>query len=80
MGNIKALEFTRKHLRTEHYIPSISLRMDWDLWDKMRRKTVVDLAHEKVETILKTHEPEPLPAGVRKQLELIYEEAKKSLA
>ena len=80
MGNRKALEFTRKYLRTEHYIPSLSLRIDWDLWTKMGKKTVNDIAREKVETILKTHEPTPLPADVRKDLKRVYDEAKKTLA
>ncbi len=80
MSNMKSLEFTRKYLRTEHYVPNISLRADWDLWTKMGKKTVNDIAHDKVEKILKSHEPAPLSPDVKKDIRKIYEDAKKSLA
>ncbi|MEM2111662.1 MAG: trimethylamine methyltransferase family protein, partial [Candidatus Bathyarchaeia archaeon] len=80
MGNRKVLEFTRKYLRTEHYVPNPSLRVDRDLCTKEGKKTVLDVAREKLDKILKAHEPVPLPADVIKDLKRVYNEAKKKLA
>ncbi len=79
LGNRKALEFTRKYLRSEHFIPNLGLRIDWDLWTKMNKRTVNDKAQEKVEKTLETHNPIPLSQDIDREIRFVYKEASKAL-
>jgi len=79
MQGRKNLEFTRKYLRTEHYIPNLSLRIDWDQWQRLGKKTIVEAAKEKVDTLLKAHQPEQLSKDIKKDLRRIFEESKRTL-
>ncbi len=79
MQGRKNLEFARKNLRTEFFVPNLSLRLDWEKWINTKRKTVVTNAQEKVKTILTSHEPPSLPDDTRMDLRKVLEEAKKDL-
>ncbi|MCS7104386.1 MAG: trimethylamine methyltransferase family protein [Thermofilaceae archaeon] len=62
---------TVKHVREEHYIPKLFTRLRWEAW--LSAKGMLEQAREKVERILKEHEPEPLDPSVERELTLYVE-------
>jgi len=65
---------TLKYIRSEYWFPELFNIGSWDSWYKKGAKDVLKLAAEKVEEILRSHQPEPLDKDVEKQInEIVYE-------
>ncbi len=56
----------------DHYLPKILDRETWSSWKARGSKDLITRAREKVEEILKKHEPEPLPPDVEKDLDKTF--------
>jgi len=69
-GHFLAQKHTNKWFRLEEYMPSyvIDTRSERD-WLEKGAKDIVKRAKERVDEILKEHEPEPLPPDVEKELD-----------
>ena len=68
--------------RSEAWVPTIMDRAAYALWDKASRKQTEGLVLEKLDKIIKSHIPIPLPAGISEEIEsiLINAEAREKLA
>ena len=71
-GHFLAQKHTNKWFRIEEYMPSyvIDTRSERD-WLEKGAKDIVKRAKERVDEVLKEHEPEPLPPDVGKELDNI---------
>jgi trimethylamine--corrinoid protein Co-methyltransferase len=78
-GSFLGTDHTRRNWRKEFLIPSISMRDYWDAWVKKGKKSLVERAGEKVETILKTHYPTPLDKDVQREIDKLIHEAEKTI-
>ena len=63
---------TVKFLRKEHYFPKVFDRSLISLWLSGKSLPALEKAHKVVEEILSTHEPEPLPSDIEKELEKFF--------
>jgi trimethylamine--corrinoid protein Co-methyltransferase len=69
-------ESTVKAVRSDDwYISEIGSHEAYDSWKEKGEKDILEEAHEKVNEILKTHEPLPLDDDVEKELEKICKRA-----
>lgn len=69
-------EHTRKWWKKEQFIPKVALRLSYPEWIKKGKKNALDYAKERVQEILVTHEPTPLPEDQNKEIDKILEEAR----
>jgi len=75
-GHYLTQRHTVNHIK-DHWIPEISDRKAYDAWSKAGAKDVTAVAKEKVKEILATHELEPIPKDILKEISQIvkrYEE------
>lgn len=80
-GNFLAEDHTAAHLRRELWMPDDGFdRRAWEEWWEDGAKDMADRAREKKERILSHHRPEPLDAGLGREIDKIVESAKKELA
>lgn len=79
-GTFLSQKHTLQHFRSEHWIPQITDRSPRSEWERAGSKDIVQRAGEKIEEILRSHEPEPLDRGVEAALEEIVRTREKSLA
>jgi trimethylamine--corrinoid protein Co-methyltransferase len=71
-GDFLMEEHTLKYMRGgEHWVPNLSNRYGYDQWAAKGGQDVVQRATERAREILGTHQPEPLDAHVRKELQQI---------
>jgi trimethylamine--corrinoid protein Co-methyltransferase len=63
-----AQEHTRKNLLSEHWIPKVSDRLRWEIWEKAGSKGTKELAQERARKLLAEHRPAPLPDDVLKTI------------
>ena len=68
-GSFLAHPHTRKWFKKEQYFPTLFDRRKYEDWARRGRKDALRRAHERVEEILRTHWPEPLPTDIRKRIE-----------
>ena len=68
-------DHTRRHFR-EMWYPNLFERDDYKTWWDRGGKTLGERAAERVEKILKEHQPEPLPDDVKTQLGKLVQRAK----
>ena len=68
-------EHTRRHMRTELWIPDLTDRNTWEGWERAGGKDIRERAKEKVRKILTEHWPKPLSKDVETA---IYQEAKEA--
>jgi len=61
-------EHTRKNLLTEHWMPKVSDRLRWEIWEKAGSKGTKELAQERAKKLLAEHRPPPLPDDVLKTI------------
>jgi trimethylamine--corrinoid protein Co-methyltransferase len=73
-GHYLNKEHTRQHFR-ESWSPTLFDRTDYKTWQDRGGRTLEQRAAERVEAILKEHEPTPLPDDVRAELCRIAEGA-----
>jgi len=71
-GHFLGQKHTRKWFKIEEYMPSyvIDARSERD-WLERGAKDIVQRAKERVDEVLREHEPEPLPPDVEKELDNI---------
>ena len=67
-GNFMTDETTIKYLRTDYYEPRILNRLSREEWVKAGSKDINARAKERISKLMKEHEPEPLEAGIKKEL------------
>ncbi len=72
-GNFLTLKHTRKHMR-EIWLPEYMDRRPYNVWEE-KRDGAAEWARSKAQQILSTHEPEPLDAGLSKELARIIASA-----
>jgi trimethylamine--corrinoid protein Co-methyltransferase len=66
---------TIRYLRTDYYQPKIMNRLGRDEWVKAGRQDINARARERIRGLMASHRPEPLEAGVRKELEALVRSA-----
>jgi trimethylamine--corrinoid protein Co-methyltransferase len=69
---------TKKYFREEHLLPDLFPRESYEAWEA-RSQSEEEIAIEKVKEILSTHEPEPLPDEVIREIDRIYASAEEAL-
>ena len=77
-GNFLSVEHTLRHMREQSHSKLIDRRM-WQQWEKDGKKDFAQRAHEEVLSILKSHEPEPLPQATLSALHSIVVNAEERL-
>lgn len=67
-GNFLTDDTTLKYLRTDYYEPKILNRLSREEWIKAGSKDINARARERITRLMKEHQPEPLDAGIKKEL------------
>jgi len=75
-----ALKFLRQRMHKEYWLPDLTVRLSRKDWEAKGAKDIAQRAKEKVEQILREHEPEPLDRDVKRELEKIVSESTKKYA
>ena len=79
-GNFLAEEHTIRHFRHELWPAGpVWTRQSWDGWVEGGSSSMGDRIRERVRQILDTHEPEPLEAGLAKEVDAIVKAAEREL-
>ncbi|MEN8244250.1 MAG: trimethylamine methyltransferase family protein [Thermodesulfobacteriota bacterium] len=76
-NNFLAHDHTLVHLRSEHYIPWISSRENYEVWIQMKNKNLMDRGLEYVNTLLQKHDPTILSPHENREIETILSMAAK---
>ncbi len=71
-GDFISTEHTRSHFKEDWY-PKLFDRRNYDNWLARGGKTLRQRANDRVEKILASHEPEPLPADIQAKIDAIVE-------
>lgn len=66
---------TARLCRTEIWTPTLMDRDPWLAWEAAGGLTMQDRIHQKLERILQTHRPAPLPDGAAQRFQEILEAA-----
>lgn len=74
-GQYLTQEHSRRHFRTETWLPTLMDRQMRRGWEASGRKTMADRVRAKVLDILEHHQPMPIPAEVEARLRAIVAEA-----
>jgi trimethylamine--corrinoid protein Co-methyltransferase len=74
-GHYLNREHTRIWWKKELFVPKLAHRGSHPEWIKEGSKSIVERAKERVEEILATHEPTPLPKDQEKEIDNILKEA-----
>ena len=72
LGDFLGTEHTRRHYREDWY-PKLFDRQNYESWMASGAKTLRQRACDRLEKILKTHVPEPLPPDVQSTLDAIVD-------
>ena len=67
-GHYLAHKHTLKLFSEEHWLPSLIDRRRYEPWKADGEKDMVTRAREKLQRILREHEPEPLPKEIKQEL------------
>jgi trimethylamine---corrinoid protein Co-methyltransferase len=78
-GSYLADKHTRKHVLSEHFIPTIFDRNVRETWERKGARDAVQTAKEKVQEILAKHQPNELDKAVQEDLDSIMTRAKQAL-
>lgn len=79
-GNFLAEEHTVRHFRDELWLPgSAWARQSWDGWETEGCTSMAERAHEQVQTILASHEVEPLDEKLAAEIDRIVQRAQREL-
>jgi trimethylamine--corrinoid protein Co-methyltransferase len=79
-GDFLSTEHTLKHFRTEFWYPSLMDRQMREGWDHAGQKSMAEQVQEKLDRILDTHRPPPLPEEVQVEIEAILAAAEERAA
>jgi trimethylamine--corrinoid protein Co-methyltransferase len=72
-GNYLTTKHTMKYFKDEIWYPTLMDRQNIDRWKQAGEKTMGDRIKEKVQHILSTHKPTPLPDDVIASLAAVTE-------
>ncbi len=67
-GNFLGQRHTLNHIRTEHFLPRIFNRQTREDWERDGALDVREVARQRAREILASHQPEPLPEEIDKEL------------
>ena len=70
---------TLEHYKKEFWMPEISDKSTFAAWQKIGSKTMDKVAKEKVNEIMATHKPEPIPEDVEREISQILKKAEAEL-
>jgi len=73
-GDFLGSPHTRKHFREDWY-PKLFERRKYEAWQHDGAKSMRQRAQEKALSLLESHRPEPLPAGVQREIDQLVEQA-----
>jgi trimethylamine--corrinoid protein Co-methyltransferase len=73
-GHFVGEEHTRRHMRGEHFIPSVADRDDDETWREGGRRDTFRRAHDMALEILRTYSPESLDPGKEEMVKGIFGE------
>lgn len=73
-GDFLGNKHTRQYFRKDWY-PNLFDRVTYEAWEKAGNKSLQERANERVEYILKNHQPEPLPVDIQQAIDRIVSEA-----
>jgi trimethylamine--corrinoid protein Co-methyltransferase len=76
-GHYLSEEHTRKWWMQEQFIPRVSDRLTYPEWESTGKKSALDYAKERMEEVLASHKPEPLPSSQEEEIERILKEARR---
>jgi trimethylamine--corrinoid protein Co-methyltransferase len=78
-GDFLGSNHTLKYFRTEHFIPTILDRDNYDIWEAAGGRTAEEKSQDLVSDILNNHEQEePLPAAAVRELEAFLDSKQKA--
>lgn len=77
-GHYLTHQHTLDRFKEEHFSPSLSERKSYEDWEKGGRKSVVDKARKRAKSLLKNHEPKPLPDSAEKEIDELIKEAERT--
>ncbi|GAG82464.1 unnamed protein product, partial [marine sediment metagenome] len=75
-GHFLNTAHTRKFYKEENFIPRTADLLTYPEWKKKGSKDSMDLAKEKLDEILTTHKPIPLPDKQNREIEKILKKAR----
>ncbi len=73
-GDFLSSDHTMRHFREDWY-PELLDRRNFEEWSAAGSQTLRQRARERLEEILQTHQPEPLPADVQTKIDAVVERA-----
>jgi trimethylamine--corrinoid protein Co-methyltransferase len=74
-GHFLTHPHTLKHLRSTQWRPNLICRRGYERWCAEGRTTLLERAHDRLNRILATHRPMPLPADILAEVERIKTES-----
>jgi len=74
-GHFLVTDHTRRFFRSEHFLPGLLERNNYDKWSAAGGKSLEDRANERVLEILASHQPAPLPEGAQGVIESVLKRA-----
>ncbi|HIC88833.1 MAG TPA: trimethylamine methyltransferase, partial [Anaerolineae bacterium] len=79
-GHFLSEDHTLKFFRTEFWYPTLMDRQRRSDWEAMGRPSLGDRVQQRLNHILDTHEPVPLPPGVQEQIDAVLAAAEERVA
>jgi trimethylamine---corrinoid protein Co-methyltransferase len=70
-GTFLSSRHTLKHYKEELWSPELSSRLDYQAWSHLSQREIGSRAKQKVEKILREHEPKELDKGLREEIHRI---------
>jgi trimethylamine--corrinoid protein Co-methyltransferase len=67
-GNFLTHPHSLKHLRTTQWRPTLTSRMGYEKWQSSGATSLLGRAQKRVQQILETHQPEPLPEDLTRKI------------
>ena len=75
-GSYLGKKHTRENWKREYCIPKTFDRLSYQDWERSGKSNVIDRAKQRVEDILKTHNPKPLSDDEEKDIQKILKDAR----
>jgi len=79
-GHFMGERHTLEHIKSDRYLAKLADKRTRAQWEKAGSKDLAQVARERVREILATHQPDPLPKDVEKELDAKKAEIVKRLA
>jgi trimethylamine--corrinoid protein Co-methyltransferase len=78
-GHFLSQKHTLEHFENELWMPKISDRKPYAAWESGGEKKLVDVAKQRVKSILKNHKPEPIDKAIQEEIDQILKKYEKEL-